>query len=135
MGDPVVRRRDGIIAYNLVVVVDDAASGVSRVVRGRDLASSTATQYQLQELLQASHPSYRHHFLLLEDADNKLAKVRGSMPFAALQAKYSGPALCGLLAKLASLRTSASPCMPQDLLQGFDWQRVQQRNQLWREPS
>src|SRR5690606_24865195 len=47
MGDPIALRRDGVLAYHLVVVVDDAASGVTRVVRGRDLATSTATQVAL----------------------------------------------------------------------------------------
>src|SRR5690606_12188084 len=84
MGDPIVRRRDGVIAYQLAVVVDDADAGVTDVIRGRDIASSTATQVMLQRLLGVPTPRYRHHFLLLEESGDKLAKLHGSIPFSAL---------------------------------------------------
>lgn len=124
MGDPVVRRRDGVIAYHLVVVVDDAASSVDRVVRGRDLASSTATQVQLQASLQLPQPAYRHHFLLLEERDKKLAKFHGSMPYEELMQSSTGPQLCGQLAQMAGLHASGLACHPGELLADFDWQRV-----------
>jgi glutamyl-Q tRNA(Asp) synthetase len=74
-GDPVVWRRDGAVAYQLACVVDDAAVGVTRVVRGRDIAPSTATQVALQQRLGLPQPTYRHHALLLEvGADRKLSK-------------------------------------------------------------
>jgi glutamyl-tRNA synthetase/glutamyl-Q tRNA(Asp) synthetase len=63
-GDPVVRRRDGAVAYHLARVVDDGEAGVTRVVRGRDLASTTTTQVALQHLLDFGTPTYRHHLLL-----------------------------------------------------------------------
>ena len=66
MGDPVVRRRDGVIAYQLAVVVDDHDAAITDVIRGRDIAPSTATQVMLQRLLGVLPPRYRHHFLLLE---------------------------------------------------------------------
>ena len=91
MGDPIVRRRDGAIAYQLAVVVDDAAAGVTDVVRGRDIAPSTATQVLLQRLLELPTPRYRHHLLLLEPAGDKLAKLHGSIPFAALKARHAAP--------------------------------------------
>lgn len=125
MGDPIVRRRDGVIAYHLVVVVDDAASGVTRVVRGRDLATSTATQVQLCDLLGLPIPSYRHHFLLLEETGQKLAKLHASMPFATIEAHYNAESFCAHLAALAGLRKGvAQPCTPQDLLADFSWERV-----------
>ncbi len=124
MGDPIVRRADGIIAYQLVAVVDDAASGITHVVRGRDLASSTATQFQLQSLLGLVHPEYRHHFLLLESGKKKLAKMHGSVPFEDLRSRYSGPEFCGLLAHLADLRDTVTPVTPNELIADFDWQRV-----------
>jgi glutamyl-Q tRNA(Asp) synthetase len=68
LGDPVVRRRDGVLAYQLVVVVDDGDQGVNRVVRGHDIATSTATQVLLQRLLGVPQPAYRHHLLLVEPA-------------------------------------------------------------------
>lgn len=124
MGDPVVRRRDGVIAYQLAVVVDDHDAGITDVIRGRDIAPSTATQVMLQRLLAYSQPRYRHHFLLLEPGAGKLAKLHGSIPFSQLQARHDGPALCGILAHAARLTATAAPCMPAELVAAFDWQRV-----------
>lgn len=124
MGDPIVRRRDGVIAYQLAVVVDDAAAGVTDVVRGRDIAPSTATQVMLQRLLAVPTPTYRHHFLLLEGSGDKLAKLRGSIPFTGLRARYSGPELCGVLAHLAGLVPEPRRCAPQNLVATFDWRLV-----------
>jgi glutamyl-tRNA synthetase/glutamyl-Q tRNA(Asp) synthetase len=134
MGDPVVRRRDGVIAYHLVVVVDDAACSVDRVVRGRDLASSTATQVQLQALLNLPRPDYRHHFLLLEDRDTKLAKFHGSMPYEELIQSTTGPALCGELARIAGLHEGGE-LRPQELLPDFDWRRVRTEDLLYEGPG
>jgi glutamyl/glutaminyl-tRNA synthetase len=124
MGDPVVVRRDGVFAYQLVVVVDDAASGVTRVVRGRDIAPSTATQVMLQRLLGLPQPSYRHHLLLLEPRGDKLAKLHGSIGATALRARYDAPALCGVLAAAAGLRAAPAPCHPAELLATFAWDQV-----------
>lgn len=125
MGDPIVRRRDGVIAYQLAVVVDDRDAGVTDVVRGRDIAPSTATQVMLQRLLGIATPRYRHHFLLLESqGGGKLAKLHGSIPLSKLQTRYDGPGLCGLLAYVAGQHGDAVPCAPDDLVAGFDWARV-----------
>jgi glutamyl-Q tRNA(Asp) synthetase len=125
MGDPIVRRRDGVIAYQLAVVVDDRDQAISDVIRGRDIAPSTATQVMLQRLLGAPTPRYRHHFLLLEQArGDKLAKLHGSIPFRELRARHDGPGLCGILAHAAGLAASPAPCTPDELVAGFDWRRV-----------
>ncbi|MGE5186992.1 MAG: glutamate--tRNA ligase family protein [Acidobacteriota bacterium] len=124
MGDPVVRRRDGAIAYQLAVVVDDAAAGVTDVVRGRDIAPSTATQVLLQRLLGVPTPRYRHHLLLLEEAGGKLAKLHGSIPFSKVRARYRGDELCGLLAAGAGIVASPQPCTPRELVARFAWARV-----------
>jgi glutamyl/glutaminyl-tRNA synthetase len=125
MGDPIVRRRDGAIAYQLAVVVDDAAAGVTDVVRGRDIAPSTATQVVLQRVLGAPTPRYRHHFLLLEPGrDRKLAKLHGSIPFHQLRARYRGDELCGALAHAAGVVATAQPITPRAVLADFDWARV-----------
>ncbi len=124
MGDPVVLRKDGVVAYQLAVVVDDAAQGVTRVVRGRDIAPSTATQVMLQRLLGYATPAYRHHFLLLEPDGDKLAKLHGSVGFRALSTRYDGPALCGWLACAAGLVEREAATTPAALLPGFSWARV-----------
>jgi glutamyl/glutaminyl-tRNA synthetase len=82
MGDPVVRRRDKAVAYQLAVVVDDADWGVDTVVRGRDIACSTATQVALQRLLGLPEPIYWHHFLLCHQSEQKLAKLHGDTALA-----------------------------------------------------
>lgn len=124
MGDPIVVRRDGACAYHLVVVVDDAAEGVTRVIRGRDLAPSAATQVLVHELLELPLPVYRHHFLLLEPRAGKLAKLHGSVSARELRPGRSGAAMCGWLAHAAGLRDRAEPCTPAELAVDFDWANV-----------
>jgi hypothetical protein len=131
-GDPVVRRRDGAISYQLAVVVDDAAANVARVVRGRDIAPSTALQMALRRVLGLPDPVYRHHLLLLEDRGRKLAKLHGSIPAPQLRARYDGRALCGFLAWCAGLLPSPEPCAPRELLPAFSWARVRARDLLVR---
>jgi glutamyl/glutaminyl-tRNA synthetase len=124
MGDPIVRRKDGVLAYQLVVVVDDAVSGVTRVVRGRDIAPSTATQVLLQRALHLPTPTYRHHLLLYEPRGGKLAKLHGSVGVTALKPRYRAEELCGIIAHAAGLADAPAPCRPHDLLASFDWSRV-----------
>jgi len=75
--DVVLRRNDGVPAYNLAVVVDDAAQGVTEVVRGDDLLSSTARQIHLQELLGLPRPQYVHVPLVVDGDGQRLAKREG----------------------------------------------------------
>jgi glutamyl/glutaminyl-tRNA synthetase len=124
MGDPVLRRRDGAIAYHLAVVVDDAAEGVTRVVRGRDLAPSTAIHCVLQRALGLPTPRYRHHLLLLQEHGSKLAKLHGAVGWQALREHSSPEALCGWLAWAAGLLPEQEPRSPAELLADFDWGRV-----------
>ena len=78
IGDFVVKRADGPHAYQLAVVVDDAAQGVTHVVRGADLLLSTPRQLHLQRLLGLSTPRYLHHPVALDDAGAKLSKSAGA---------------------------------------------------------
>ncbi|MCG8422803.1 MAG: glutamate--tRNA ligase family protein [Proteobacteria bacterium] len=124
MGDPIVVRRDRAVAYHLAVVVDDGASQIDRIVRGRDLAPSTATQVVLQQLLGQSRPSYRHHLLFLEPRGDKLAKFHGAVGTAELRRHYRAAQLCGTIAWAAGLRDRDLPCRPGELLAEFSWHRV-----------
>ena len=83
LGDPVVRRRDGVLSYQLAVVVDDAQQGISDVVRGADLLDSTAWQIALQRALGLATPRYAHLPLIVEPQRGKLAKSRHSLAIAA----------------------------------------------------
>lgn len=132
LGDPVVRRRDGAVAYNLAVVVDDADLGVTRVVRGRDIALSTATQVALQRLLGLPQPSYRHHLLFLEENRAKLAKLHGAVGARQLRARYSAAELCGVIAAAAGLSEHATATSPRELLSGFAWRKVRVADQILR---
>lgn len=124
MGDPVLRRRDGSVAYHLACVVDDGAERITRVVRGRDLAASTAIHVTLQRWLDLPTPAYRHHFLLLERSGDKLAKLHGSIGWHALRDRHTSESVCGQLAQLAGLRPTSDPVRPRDLVDDFDWSRV-----------
>ncbi|EHQ51169.1 glutamate--tRNA ligase [Ectothiorhodospira sp. PHS-1] len=74
IGDFVIRRADGLTAYQLAVVVDDAFQGITHVVRGSDLLDSTPRQLHLQRLLTLPTPVYLHHPLVLNTTGDKLSK-------------------------------------------------------------
>ena len=86
-GDFVVRRRDGVFAYQLAVVVDDARQAVTDVVRGADLLDNTPWQIALQRVLGLPTPRYTHLPLVLEPQGGKLSKSRRSL---ALDARHAG---------------------------------------------
>lgn len=80
VGDFVLKRADGLWAYQLAVVVDDAAQGITDVVRGEDLADNTARQLHLQRLLGLPAPRYLHTPLVLDASGEKLSKTSGAPP-------------------------------------------------------
>jgi glutamyl-Q tRNA(Asp) synthetase len=80
MGDYVIRRRDGLPAYHLAVVVDDAWQGVSTIVRGNDLLESTAAQRHLQQALDLPAPDYFHVPVIVGADGRKLSKQTGALP-------------------------------------------------------
>ena len=122
-GDCIVRRADGVYAYQLAVSVDDLLMGVTRVVRGRDLLASAPRQRWLIETLGGAAPAYCHSPLLTSGA-GKLSKRLGSLSTQALRQTTSPEALVGRLAFLCGLRETDAPVTPRELLADFDWARV-----------
>lgn len=86
VGDFIIRRRDGLYAYQLAVVFDDGAQGVTDIVRGADLLDSTPRQLYLQELLGLSQPRYLHVPLIVQPDGHKLGKSYRSPPLTPEQA-------------------------------------------------
>ncbi|BFT59594.1 tRNA glutamyl-Q(34) synthetase GluQRS [Pseudomonas moorei] len=86
VGDFVIRRRDGLYAYQLAVVLDDAWQGITDIVRGADLLDSTPRQLYLQELLGLRQPRYLHIPLITQPDGNKLGKSYRSPPLTTDQA-------------------------------------------------
>ena len=106
--DFVLRRNDGVTAYNLAVVVDDAAQGIDQVVRGDDLLPSTPRQAYLASLLEIPVPEYAHVPLVLNDDGARLAKRDGAVTLADLsRAGVSADEVRDAL--LASLGLPAGP--------------------------
>ena len=99
IGDAILARKDAPAAYHLACVVDDAASGVTLVVRGDDLRPSTPIQRLLQRLLGYPEPAYLHHPLILHDDGRRLAKRDLAPTLAAMrESGIDGPALAAALA-------------------------------------
>ena len=123
-GDFVVRRADGVASYQLAVVVDDAAQGITHVLRGDDLLSSTPRQLQLFEALGLRAPLFAHVPLLLGTDGKRLAKREGGLTIAALREDGLAPeAVVGLLAKWSGLSYGA-PTSAAALVKGFSLARV-----------
>lgn len=124
-GDFILRRSDGVHAYQLAVVVDDALMGVNQVVRGRDLLSSTPRQLWLQELLGLPHPAYYHVPLLCAQDGRRLSKRDGDLEVGALRAAGVTPEqIVGRLAFWAGLLDRPEPVRALELLSGFSWDKV-----------
>ena len=125
-GDFILRRSDGVYAYQLAVVVDDGAMGVTQVVRGSDLLDSTPRQLWLQERLGLPHPEYGHVPLLLAPDGRRLAKRDRDQELGALQSCYSAQELVGQLALLAGLIPEYAPISPAELIPLFSWEKLPQ---------
>ncbi len=123
-GDFLVRRADGVCAYQLAVTVDDALMGITRVVRGRDLLSSTPRQIWLHRSLGYKEPNYAHVPLLLAEDGRRLSKREKDMDIGALKERYSPHELVGYLAHLAGLIPESTPLSPYELVKLFSWDKM-----------
>lgn len=113
-----------MFAYQLAVVVDDARMGVTEVVRGADLLSSTARQLYLYRLLGLQPPCFAHCPLLLAADGRRLSKRDGDQSLENLRAKYTAPEIIGKLAYAYGLQPEPAPRTPESLVPDFAWAKV-----------
>lgn len=125
-GDFLLRRSDGMFAYQLAVVVDDAAMGVTEVVRGEDLLDSTPRQLWLYHLLGLTPPRFYHLPLLLASDGRRLSKRNADAGLDELRGRVRPEEILGKLAYLAGFNPSAEPKTAAQLLPEFAWEKVPQ---------
>lgn len=124
-GDFLVRRSDGVVAYQLAVVVDDAEMGVTQVVRGRDLLGSCARQMYLQDLFGYENPSYGHVPLLVAPDGRRLSKREHDIDLGALRERYAGPeVLLGAVASSLGLAERGEAVSTDALVGRFSWETI-----------
>ena len=133
-GDFIVRRADGVAAYQLAVVVDDAANGVTEVVRGRDLLASTPAQLWLYEALGLRAPAFWHTPMLLDPDGRRLSKRDGDLGLDSLRRRWPPEKVIGLLAWLCGLIDRWECVSPAELAVDFSWDRVR-REDIRLDPS
>lgn len=124
-GDFILRRSDGVFAYQLAVTVDDGLMGVTQVVRGRDLLSSTPRQIWLLQELGFSVPEYGHIPLLLDETGSRLSKRDLSLDLGELRKRFGRPEpILGKLAYAAGLLDRPEPASAKELVSVFSWDKI-----------
>ena len=127
-GDFILRRSDGVWAYQLAVTVDDGLMGVTEVVRGLDLLSSTPRQIWLLEQMGYAAPKYVHVPLLLSSDGRRLSKRDQDMDLGMLQKRKTAPEIVGELAFLCGLLDRPEGVTPRELVPCFSWEKIRSEN-------
>ena len=131
VGDFVLKRRDGLYAYQLAVVVDDLLMEIDDVVRGSDLLASTARQIQLIEALGGTAPAYAHVPLVVNTAGEKLSKRDAGLTLRELREAGVRPErLVGYLGYSLGLLDRPEACRPAELVAGFSWSWVRRDDRV-----
>ncbi len=132
LGDFVLRRGDGVVAYQLAVVVDDAAMQVSEVVRGADLLTSTPRQILLAKMLGVSTPSYAHVPLVVDAEGKRLEKRNPRQTVAGLRKAGAAPGeVLSIVARtLGLIDNQASVVIPKDLAESANLTFLQHRSTI-----
>lgn len=123
-GDFIIRRADNAWAYQLAVVADDAAMGVTEVVRGSDLLLSSAQQIYLYQLLDLGIPHFAHVPLICNQAMQRLSKRDQSLSMENLRKKFSPQQILGHTAFLAGITDKDKPYEINELIELFDWSKI-----------
>lgn len=127
-GDFILRRADGVYAYQLAVVCDDALGQVTEVVRGMDLLGSTARQIWLYESLGFSVPQFYHIPLLLAPDGKRLSKREKSLDMEHLRSRHRPEEIIGLLAFTAGLISKPEAVQASELIRIFSWEKILPEN-------
>lgn len=123
--DFVVKRADGMFSYQLAVVVDDAAMGITDVLRGGDLLDATPQQLRLYETFGAAAPRFHHTPLLLDTDGRKLSKSANSLTLAALRDRGMQPEqVIGYLASISRFHDRPEPMQAEELIPAFDLEKL-----------
>ena len=124
-GDFLIRRSDGVFAYQLAVVVDDGLMGVTQVTRGRDLLGSCARQIYLHLLLGFEAPTFAHVPLLVSADGRRLSKRDRDLDLGALREAGATPErVVSMLASALGLACQNEPLLPEDLIERFSWDKI-----------
>lgn len=123
-GDFILRRSDGVWAYQLAVVADDALMGINHVVRGSDLLSSSPRQAWLHTMLGFEPPEFFHLPLLTDPTGRRLSKRDADLDLSVLRERYTPQELTGRLAVSAGLLKEYRPVTPAELVSSFSWDKV-----------
>lgn len=123
-GDFIIRRSDGVFAYQLAVVADDALSGVTEVVRGDDLLSSTARQIWLYRLFGYTPPHFVHIPLLCDSDGRRLSKRDADLDLGRLREHFRPEEVIGALASAAGLLDRPEAVTARELKDSFTWEKV-----------
>ena len=124
-GDFLLRRSDGVVAYQLAVVVDDGEMGVTQVVRGRDLLGSAARQTWLAHELGYAGPTFGHVPLLIAPDGRRLSKRERDLDMGVLRERYGRPeALLGMLACSVGMAEPGEEIGADALVSRFSWELI-----------
>jgi glutamyl-tRNA synthetase len=124
-GDFLIERSDGVPAYQLAVVVDDALMGVTEVVRGHDLLGSCARQIYLQRLFGYPEPAYAHVPLLIAPSGRRLSKRDHDLDLGVMRERAGRPGpIIGALAAAVGLAEPGEEVLPENLISRFSWEKV-----------
>ncbi|MFT7516615.1 MAG: glutamyl-tRNA synthetase [Myxococcota bacterium] len=134
LSDFVVCKNNGEASYQLAVVIDDTAQGVTEVLRGDDLLDSTARQIEIYRALGFSQPEFKHVPLVLGQDMRRLAKRHGDTSLKEFrQQKVSPQQLIGWLAYASGITDDLNEMMPHDLLNSFDLSKLKTAPLVWRD--